>query len=87
MLGIPEGTFIGIGVNMMFIMYHAARPKIQMERRYVSDFNSQRSASIHISTIFPIFIFGTDVEEQQIFVHQTGPMLNVPIGGLCSKFN
>lgn len=34
MLGIPVGTFMGIGVNMLFIMYHAARPKIQMERRY-----------------------------------------------------
>lgn len=38
MLGIPVGTFLGIGVNMLFIMYHAARPKIQMERRYVSHF-------------------------------------------------
>lgn len=33
--GIPLGTFIGIGVNIIFVLYHSARPKIQVDKRIV----------------------------------------------------
>ncbi len=32
------GIFVGIGINLLFILYHAARPKIAHEIRAVSFF-------------------------------------------------
>lgn len=37
-LPLEMGILVGIGVNVVFILYHAARPKIHMEKRVVSNF-------------------------------------------------
>uniref|UniRef100_A0A336MXD7 CSON007755 protein n=1 Tax=Culicoides sonorensis TaxID=179676 RepID=A0A336MXD7_CULSO len=36
LFGIPAGTFIGVAVNILFVLFHAARPKIQVDKCVVS---------------------------------------------------
>jgi sodium-independent sulfate anion transporter 11 len=35
-LPLEYGILIGIGINLMFILYHAARPKISVEKLTVT---------------------------------------------------
>jgi sodium-independent sulfate anion transporter 11 len=35
-LPLQFGILVGIGINVLFILYHAARPKITIEKQQVS---------------------------------------------------
>lgn len=37
-LPLEQGILVGIGINLIYILYHAARPKISVEKRFVSSF-------------------------------------------------
>jgi sodium-independent sulfate anion transporter 11 len=37
LLGLDYGMLIGIGVNLMFILYNSARPKVQVRNLTVSN--------------------------------------------------
>lgn len=36
-LQLEVGILVGVGLNVIFILYHAARPKISLEKLKVSD--------------------------------------------------
>lgn len=48
-LPLELGILVGIGINILFILYHASRPKIHMEKIIVS--SSKKKASIRFFSI------------------------------------
>ncbi|KAJ8928374.1 hypothetical protein NQ314_019105 [Rhamnusium bicolor] len=36
-LALEIGILVGVGINLLFILYHAARPKISVEKLRVSE--------------------------------------------------
>lgn len=37
-LPLEQGILVGIGINLIYILYHAARPKISVEKLVVSSY-------------------------------------------------
>lgn len=51
-LPLESGILVGIGINVLFILFHAARPKILLERLIVSLINLKKKINIYFYLYF-----------------------------------
>lgn len=78
-LPIELGILVGIGINIVFILYHASRPKIHMEKLIVSELTD--SLVDFYSIVFP-----TDaIKGNQISSAYTRSLPHLPVGRLRSE--
>lgn len=76
-LPLELGILVGIGLNVLFILYHAARPKIRIEFLSVGVYPFSKSFDIN-TDVDPI----SDVQQQQIFNANARSLPYLPISGL-----
>lgn len=98
-LQLEIGILAGIAINIIFILYHAARPKISIEFLSVSFLTriNQNSLQILKNSIFinfliffkniGCFLFSTDKRRYEILDADARSLSNFSVGGLCEEFS
>uniref|UniRef100_A0A336MYE0 CSON006347 protein n=2 Tax=Culicoides sonorensis TaxID=179676 RepID=A0A336MYE0_CULSO len=72
-LPLEIGILVGIGVNMVFVLYHAARPKIHMEKRCTSKATKYLLITPDRCLIFP------SVDYVRNLINKQGIRLQTPV--------
>lgn len=81
-LPLEIGILTGIGINVVFILYHAARPKISIETLRVS--LMEVSKRVHLIKIY-LFVLITESWWNGISHHHIGSLSDFPLSGLCAQ--
>lgn len=80
-LPLEVGILIGIGINLLFILYHAARPKISIETLRVGNKYHQSLSPTNRDFLFYL----TDSWRCRLLDPHPRPVLDLPLDRLCEK--